>query len=182
MKQHIIMRVSLAIVRASLAICVLAILSTGCAPSANTVPSETRALPQPAPGKALVYYVNKLIYLGGAQIALDGISSSPLKRYTYVVWEVEPGVHQLEFQKSGLGIFTEEHRLEIVCDAGQTYYFQMVGNDRESRHLTQADPVSAQQILQRSQRLAFFRQDGEQEPPSSSPATETPMPEPKSGL
>lgn len=137
----------------------------GCAvKSVNSPPSkattQTRAL-QPSPGKALVYYVNRRIHLGSAKIALDGMSS-PLEQYTYIVWEVEPGEHHLEFKKSAT-IFTETVALDIVCEAEQIYYFHMIGNDRETHKIVQVKNDQGREVVEKYEVAAWFR-DGESVP------------------
>lgn len=93
-------------------------------PSPTTI--TTRTL-QPAPGKALVYYLSEFYYPGSANAVLDGMTS-PITRNTYVVWEVEPGEHQLEFKQSA-GILTDDQSLKITCEAGQTYFFHLIVGD-----------------------------------------------------
>ena len=137
----------------------------GCAAkSVNSPPSkattQTRAL-QPSPGKALVYYVNRLIYVGSAEIALDGMSS-PLERDTYIVWEVAPGEHHLEFKKSAT-IFTETVGLDIFCEAEQIYYFHMIGNDRETHEIVQVKNNQGREAVEMYTVAAWFR-DGESVP------------------
>lgn len=87
---------------------------------------QTRAL-KPAPGKALVYYYNHRLFLGATNVTLDKLTSA-IGSNKYVVWEIEPGKHRLEFSYQSL--FAHKFELELTCAADQTYYFFLQSETR----------------------------------------------------
>ena len=63
--------------------------------------------------------------------------SVKIKKNRYVVWEVDPGDYHLEFCHRG--ILVERVELDITCEADQISYFYMIGTDRETHQILQAD-------------------------------------------
>jgi len=138
---------------------------TGCTTKPVTPPTQatlqTRDL-QPSAGKALVYYYNDKIFFNAPLVSLDG-ASSQFSRNTYVVWEVNPGKHHLEFQRSGLASLTsaETVKLEITCESDQTYYFYMQGYDRDTHKIVQADEQAGRAKIEKFSLAGWFK-DGVQ--------------------
>lgn len=134
-------------------------LFAGCASQPqNMTPSQatldTRTL-QPTSGTALVYYLCEWSYFGEPRIALDGLES-PLKRYRYVVWEVAPGAHHLEFKKNS-GAFEENVELDMQCEANQVYYFVMAGDDRETHKIVPLDNAKNQALIDKYHLGSWFK-------------------------
>jgi hypothetical protein len=149
----------------------IAVILAGCAAQSKKPPSAatltTRAL-QPAAGKALVYYFDQWAYLGETRIALDTLESS-FKQHTYVVWEVDPGEHQLRFTRAS-GVFQEAVELTIQCDADQIYYFMMTGDTRETHKIVPAEKDIAQSQIAKFNVAGWFK-DGKVVPEEPAPTS-----------
>jgi hypothetical protein len=133
----------------------------GCAAKSVAPPSQatlqTRNL-KPSPEKALVYYYNTKRFLGSTNVSLDEMSSE-VKKDSYVVWEVDPGVHHLEFIHTQT-IFVENVELDIICEANQIYYFHMLGHDRKTHKIGPIDNETGQAQIEQLTVASWFK-DGE---------------------
>jgi uncharacterized caspase-like protein len=149
-------------------LCVLvSFFITGCA-SKTVTPStqatlQTRAL-QPSAGKAIVYYYNDKRFLGSTSVSLDKLSSHIAKN-AYVVWEVEPGKHYLEFYYKG--ILAHKFGADIACEADRIYYFYLRSvqrldlpsddPNRETYEITQADDKTGQANIEQFALSGWFK-------------------------
>lgn len=130
----------------------------GCAAKSVAPPSQTTLQTRnlkPSPGKALVYYYNDKRFLGSTNVSLDEMSSE-IKKDSYVVWEVDPGEYHLEFTHTQ-AIFVENVELDITCEANQSYYFHMLGHDRETHKIGQADNEIGQVNIERFSLAGWFK-------------------------
>ena len=142
-------------------------LLVGCAAKPVAPPSQatlqTRTL-QPSPGKALVYYYNHRLFLGSTRVSLDNLSSEN-KKDTYVVWEVDPGKHHLEFYYKGL--LPHKFGLDITCEADRSYYFYLHKAvrtdlpegppDWETYKITQADDKTGRANIEKFALSGWFK-------------------------
>ena len=78
----------------------------------------------PSPGKSLVYlYYGRTMLGRGAAVSLDEMTST-IEKDTYVVWEVSPGKHDLQFILKKL-MSEEVVKKKISCEPNNIYYFRL---------------------------------------------------------
>ncbi len=121
----------------------------------------------PPPGKALVYfYYGRFIAGGGAEVSLDGISSQ-IGKDRYIVWEVAPGEHTLEFLLKKV-MSQKTMTSTLSCEPDQIYYYRLYSytdKSQQSRGVTAYDirrskDSDGRKKIQEFSLTAWFR-DGE---------------------
>ena len=132
----------------------------GCGTASNIPPSQGQAeiqrqIPE---GKSLVYfYYTKTYLLGTTAVALDG-KSSPIKKNSYVLWEVEPGQHQLTFTFERKW-YKKTVEKTITCEPNQRAFFHLYAyteNDEAQHKILQASADAGQKRIQRFRLMRRF--------------------------
>ena len=133
----------------------------GCGTTADIPPSEMNAeLPHQIPeGKALVYFYYGRKYLfGTTAVELDG-KSSLIEKDTYILWEVEPGEHQLSFTFERKW-YTKTVEKTITCEPDQQYFYYLYPytEDDEPRHkILQASSNTGHKKIQQFRLMRWFK-------------------------
>jgi len=134
----------------------------GCGTSTVFTPTpetlQTRDL-KPSDGKALVYFYFEWIFFGGTtEVSLDGMVS-PLKKNTYVVWEVAPGTHQMELHY--ISKFSGDRiPFTIICEPDRSYYVHPIAvdiGDKPQDKIVLADEQTWQKKAPKLQVIQWFK-------------------------
>lgn len=123
---------------------------------------ETKAM-TPSPGKSLVYlYYGRTMLGGGTTVALDEMTST-IEKDTYVVWEVAPGKHDMQFVLKKM-MSEEVIKRKISCEPNQVYYFRLYSETDTSRDpnvtvysLKESSQSAGQEAVQKFSLIAWFR-------------------------
>ncbi|GAK50808.1 peptidase C14 caspase catalytic subunit p20 [Candidatus Moduliflexus flocculans] len=159
---------SKSIIWAGLASMLGIMILSGC--SSNTAKSrpqtqeeiQTKAM-TPSPGKSLVYlYYGRALLGGGTSVSLDKMSSA-IEKDTYVVWEVAPGTHQMQFVLKKL-MSEEVVKRKISCEPNQIYYFRLYSETDTSRDpnvtiysIKESSQSAGQDAVREFSLMAWFR-------------------------
>jgi hypothetical protein len=155
----------------------MTLVIAGCAAKSVAPPTQatlqTRTL-KPSSGKALVYYYNHKRFLGSTSVSLDKMSSH-IGKDAYVVWEVDPGAYHLEFYYKG--ILPEKVGLDITCEADHIYYFHMLGHERATHNIAQADDQTGRANIEKFALSGWFKDGSLVAITEPAPKVETPVAE-----
>lgn len=80
-----------------------------------------------------IYFLRKSGYSGsmvGYEIFIDENSICKLNNSKFITRELPPGTHNFSVQFYGKTSKTKAEKLEINCEAGQTYYIQVTQNSK----------------------------------------------------
>lgn len=132
----------------------------GCGTASDIPPSQQQAeiqhqIPE---GKSLIYfYYTKKYLLGTTTVALDG-KSSLIEKDSYVLWEAEPGQHQLTFTFERKWYKKIVEKI-IICEPNQRYFFYLYPytEDDEPQHkILQASANTGQKKIQQFRLMHRF--------------------------
>ncbi|MDY0093135.1 MAG: hypothetical protein RBT80_10595 [Candidatus Vecturithrix sp.] len=132
----------------------------GCATTSD-IPSsqqQTEIQHQIPEGKSLVYfYYTRKYLLGTTAVALDE-KSSPIEKDSYVLWEIEPGEHQLTFTFHRKW-YQKTIEKTIACKPNQHYFFYLypyTENDEPQHKILQASSNSGQKKIRQFRLIHRF--------------------------